>query len=141
MENYDQRRRQNEERERARFEDRGRDRDSWWRGRPEDDDPPRRERGWLDYDRDYGRSSDRPGGGREEHRGGQAPAGSKGGHAGPVRKGGTSANPLKITRNYTEPGRPRASPWGAIDPMPEGRWVADFTRWNAAAAALRPRRC
>jgi hypothetical protein len=67
MENYDQRRRQNEERERARFEDRGRDRDSWWQGRSHDDDPPRRERGWLDYDRDYGRSGDRPGG-REEQR-------------------------------------------------------------------------
>lgn len=67
MENYDQRRRHNEERERARIEDRGRDRDSWWRARSDDDDPPRRERGWLDYDRDYGRSGERQGG-REEQR-------------------------------------------------------------------------
>jgi hypothetical protein len=59
MENYDDRRRQNQERERARSEDRGRDRDSWWHGRSDDDDRPRRERGWLDYDRDYGRSDDR----------------------------------------------------------------------------------
>jgi BON domain len=78
MENYDERRRQwDEERQQARSEDRGRDRDAWWRGeRSHDDDRPRRaERGWLDYDRDYGRSDESRGrredplygqGGREE---------------------------------------------------------------------------
>src|SRR5687768_9268058 len=69
MENYDPRRRQDEERQRARQEDRGRDRDSWWRGeRSHDDEHPRRaERGWLDYDRDYGRS-DESQGRREDQR-------------------------------------------------------------------------
>lgn len=72
MENYDQRRRHSEERDQARFEDRGRDRDSWWRGRSEDDDQPRRaERGWLDYDRDYGRSGERQSGRDEQQRYGQ----------------------------------------------------------------------
>jgi hypothetical protein len=63
MENYDQRRRRDEERQQARGEDQGRDRDSWWRGeRSHDDDQPRRaERGWLDYDRNYGRPDDRQG--------------------------------------------------------------------------------
>jgi hypothetical protein len=63
MEDFDPRRRQDQERQRARQEDRGRDRDSWWRGeRSHDDDQPRRaERGWLDYDRDYGRSDESPG--------------------------------------------------------------------------------
>jgi hypothetical protein len=69
MENYDPRRRQDEERQRARQEDRGRDRDSWWRGERshEDDHPRRAERGWLDYDRDYGRS-DESQGPREDQR-------------------------------------------------------------------------
>jgi hypothetical protein len=65
MESYDERRRRDEERRQARHEDHGRDRDSWWRGeRGEQDDRPRRaERGWLDYDRDYGGPDD--GQGRE----------------------------------------------------------------------------
>ena len=73
MESYDQRRRQEEERRQARSEDRGRDRDSWWRGeRDHDDDRPRRaERGWLDYDRESGGSSDERQGRREEQRYGQ----------------------------------------------------------------------
>jgi hypothetical protein len=65
MESYDERRRRDEERRQARHEDRGRDRDSWWRGErsEHDDDRPRRaERGWLDYDRDYGGPRD----GREQ---------------------------------------------------------------------------
>ena len=64
MESYEERRRRDEERRQARHEDRGRDRDSWWRGeRSEHDDRPRRaERGWLDYDRDdYGGPDDRQG--------------------------------------------------------------------------------
>jgi hypothetical protein len=73
MENYDQRRRQEEERRQARQEDRGRDRDSWWGSqRGDDDDRPRRaERGWLDYDRDFGRSDERQGR-REEQRYGES---------------------------------------------------------------------
>ena len=69
MENYDQRRRQEEERRQSRHEDRGRDRDLWSRGeRAHDDEHPRRaERGWLDYDRDYGRPDERQGR-REEQR-------------------------------------------------------------------------
>jgi hypothetical protein len=62
MENYDQRRRQGSE-DRSRrhpYEDQGRD--SW---RPGDDRSRRRasreETGWLDYDRDYGRSDERYG--------------------------------------------------------------------------------
>ncbi len=72
MEDFDPRRRQDQERQRARQEDHGRDRDSWWRGeRSHDDDHPRRaERGWLDYDRDYGRS-DESQGRREDQRYGQ----------------------------------------------------------------------
>ena len=58
MESYDERRRRDEERRQARYEDRGRDRDSWSRGERgehSDDRPRRAERGWLDYDRDdYG---------------------------------------------------------------------------------------
>src|SRR5687768_15886928 len=63
MESYDERRRRDEERRQARHEDRGRDRDSLWRGeRSEHDERPRRaERGWLDYDRDYGGPDDRQG--------------------------------------------------------------------------------
>ncbi len=69
MENYDPRRRQDEERQRAHQEDRGRDRDSWWRGERSNEDaqPRRAERGWLDYDRDYGRS-DESQGRREDQR-------------------------------------------------------------------------
>jgi hypothetical protein len=68
MDNYDPRRRNDEERRQARAEDRGRDRDSWWRDRSHHDDHPRRaERGWLDYDPDYGRSGERQGG-RDEQR-------------------------------------------------------------------------
>ena len=70
MENYDPRRRQqsDDEMRYGRNEERGRDRESW-RG---DDDRNRQrasgERGWLDYDRDYGRSDERYGdrGGRNE---------------------------------------------------------------------------
>jgi hypothetical protein len=72
MESYDERRRRDEERRQARNEDRGRDRDSWFRAdRSEhDEDRPRRaERGWLDYDRDYGGSGERQG--REQQRYGQ----------------------------------------------------------------------
>ena len=60
MEDFDRRRRHDEERQQARHEDHGRDRDSWSRGeRAHDDDRPRRaERGWLDYDRDDGRSDE-----------------------------------------------------------------------------------
>jgi hypothetical protein len=65
MESYDERRRRDEERRQARHEDRGRDRDSWWRGErseQHDDRPRRAERGWLDYDRDpYGGPDDRQG--------------------------------------------------------------------------------
>jgi hypothetical protein len=70
MEDFDRRRRQDEERQ-ARREDHGRDRDSWWRGERDDDHPRRAERGWLDYDRDYGRSDERQGrreGQREDQR-------------------------------------------------------------------------
>jgi hypothetical protein len=68
MDHYDPRRRNDDERRQARAEDRGRDRDSWWRDRPHDDDRPRRaERGWLDYDRDYGRSGEQQGA-RDEQR-------------------------------------------------------------------------
>lgn len=72
MENYDPRRRQQSEDE-ARYphnEERGRDRESL----RQDDDRNRRrassERGWLDYDRDYGRSDERYGerSGRNEQR-------------------------------------------------------------------------
>ena len=76
MENYDRHGRRNEEREQGRFEDRGRDRDSWWRARSDDDEPPRRERGWLDYDRDYGRSGERQGG-RDEQRYGDSGRGGR----------------------------------------------------------------
>jgi hypothetical protein len=70
MENWDQRRRHSgDERQQARFEDRGRDRDSWWRGeRSHDDDRPRRaERGWLDYDRDAGGFEERQGRGEQRY--------------------------------------------------------------------------
>jgi hypothetical protein len=79
MENYDQRRRQEEERRRARNEDRGRDRDSWWGSqRSDDDDRQRRgERGWLDYDRDYGRSDDRQGRERDQQRFGESGRGER----------------------------------------------------------------
>jgi hypothetical protein len=68
MENYDPRRRQDEERQQERSEDRGRDRDSWLRGeRSHEDDRPRRaERSSLDYGREA-RSDDRQG--RREDRG------------------------------------------------------------------------
>jgi len=79
MENYDQRRRRDEERQQARSEDHGRDRDSWWR--PYDDDRPRRaERGWLDYDRDYGQSDEwqsRRDEGRENQRYGERDGGER----------------------------------------------------------------
>jgi hypothetical protein len=60
MEHYDPRRRQqgDDELRYPHNEERGRDRESWRR----DDDRSRRassERGWLDYDRNYGRSEDR----------------------------------------------------------------------------------
>jgi hypothetical protein len=74
MENYDERRRRDQERQQGRYSDQGRDRDSWWRGgeRSEDDDRSRRaERGGLDDDRDYGRSGERQGG-REAQRYGQS---------------------------------------------------------------------
>jgi hypothetical protein len=78
MEDFDQRRRRDQERQQARGEDRGRDRDSWWRGeRSHDDDRPRRaETGWLDYDRDVGGSDDRQGR-REEQRYGQSTGGER----------------------------------------------------------------
>ena len=63
MESYDERRRRDEERRQARYEDRGRDRGSWWRGEHSEHDenrPRRAERGWLDYD-DYGGPDDRQG--------------------------------------------------------------------------------
>jgi hypothetical protein len=74
MENWDQRRKSSsDERQQARLEDHGRDRESWWRGeRSHDDDRPRRaERGWLDYDRDQGRSEQRQGRSGEPERYGQ----------------------------------------------------------------------
>jgi hypothetical protein len=77
MENYDPRRRQDEERHRARQEDHGRDRDSWWRGERsgEDDRPRRAERGGLDPDRDYGRPDEREG--RREGQGYRQSGGSE----------------------------------------------------------------
>jgi hypothetical protein len=69
MESYDERRRRDEERRQgqARDEDSGRHRDTWWhRERENEADHPRRaERGWLDYDRDYGRDY----GGADERQG------------------------------------------------------------------------
>ncbi|HXS79830.1 MAG TPA: BON domain-containing protein [Gammaproteobacteria bacterium] len=69
MESYDERRRRDEERRQAqaRDEDSGRHRDTWWhRERENQGDHPRRaERGWLDYDRDYGRDY----GGADERQG------------------------------------------------------------------------
>jgi hypothetical protein len=61
MENYDPRRRQqsDDDMRHAHNEERGRDRESW---RPDEERVRPRanaERGWLDYDRDYGRSDDR----------------------------------------------------------------------------------
>jgi len=68
MESYDERRRRDEERRQAqaRDEDSGRHRDAWWhRERENEGEHPRRaERGWLDYDRDYGRDY---GGADERH--------------------------------------------------------------------------
>jgi len=69
MESYDERRRRDEERRQAqaRDEDSGRHHDTWWhRERENESDHPRRaERGWLDYDRDYGRDY----GGADERQG------------------------------------------------------------------------
>jgi osmotically-inducible protein OsmY len=69
MEYYDERRRQSNDearyRSRSGRQDRGRDRESWW---SQDDRPRRAERGWLDYDRDYGGPDERD---REEPRYGQ----------------------------------------------------------------------
>jgi len=69
MESYDERRRRDEERRQAqaRDEDNGRHRDTWWhRERQQEEDHPRRaERGWLGYDRDYGRDY----GGSDERQG------------------------------------------------------------------------
>jgi len=79
MENYDPRRRRDEERQQARGEDHGRDRDSWWRGDHDDDRPRRAERSsGLEYDRDYGRSDDRQGR-RDDEREGQRYGQSRGG--------------------------------------------------------------
>ena len=56
MESYDERRRREEER-RGRQEDSGPRRDTWWhRG---EERSRQAETGWLDYDRDYGRSEER----------------------------------------------------------------------------------
>src|SRR5688572_26977714 len=70
MESYDERRRRDDERRQGRQEDSGR---HWWQrgGRDEEqrteDRSQRAETGWLDYDRDYGRSDERQGR-REEGR-------------------------------------------------------------------------
>jgi hypothetical protein len=72
MENYDQRRRQmSDERHRSRqgYDEQG-ERESWREGSREAERPRRAERGWLDYDRDYGRSDERQR--REEQRYGQS---------------------------------------------------------------------
>ena len=77
MESYDERRRREEERRQGRQEDSGRHRDTWWHRGGRDEDRTQRsagrsrqeETGWLDYDRDYGRSDERQGrreGGGEE---------------------------------------------------------------------------
>lgn len=58
MENYDERRRRSEQDERYRarpgYEDRGSGRESWREWSQEDRRPRRAERGWLDYDTEYG---------------------------------------------------------------------------------------
>src|SRR5688572_25729877 len=72
MESYDERRRRDDERRQGRQEDSGR---HWWQRGGRDDEQrtegrsQRAESGWLDYDRDYGRSDERQGRraeGREE---------------------------------------------------------------------------
>lgn len=71
MEDYEQRRRHSSENERYRarpgHEDRGGGRESWREWSQEDQRPRRAARGWLDYDRDYGRR-DEGQSGREEQR-------------------------------------------------------------------------
>ena len=73
MESYDERRRREEERRQGRQDDSGRHRDTWWqRGGRDEDRSQRSEQhaepgGWLDFDRDYGRSDERQRG-REEGR-------------------------------------------------------------------------
>jgi len=75
MENYDERRRHSNQNERYRarpgYEDRGGGRESWREWSQEDQRPSRRERGWLDYDTNYGRGDERRYG-REEQRYGES---------------------------------------------------------------------
>jgi hypothetical protein len=137
MENYDERRRQNREREQARFDDRGRDRDSWW-GRSADDDPPRRERGWLDYDRDYGRSGERQSG-RDEQRYADSDRGGRGNFSPDWSREG--AEPRYSDDQYYSRNRQRGSSEGDSRRGGSEGWRGDDdrSRWEQRARASVPR--
>jgi hypothetical protein len=137
MENYDERRRQSQEREQTRFEDRGRDRDSWWRGRSEDDDRPRRERGWLDYDRDFGRSGERQGG-RDEQRYADSDRGGRGNFSPDWSREG--AEPRYSDDQYYARNRQRSSEDDYRRGGSEGgRGDDDRSRWEQRARSSIPR--
>jgi hypothetical protein len=138
MENYDERRRQNQEREQAQFEDRGRDRDSWWRGRADDDDRPRRERGWLDYDRDYGRSGERQSG-RDEQRYADSDRGGRGNFSPDWSREG--AEPRYSDDPYYSRNRQRSSSEGDSRRSGSEGWRGDDdrSRWDQRARASVPR--
>jgi hypothetical protein len=140
MENYDQRRRRDEERQQARGEDRGRDRDSWWR--PYDDDRPRRaERGWLDYDRDYGRSDEwqsRRDEGRENQRYGERDGSERARFSPDWSREGERprySDDQYYARNRERSGSDEYSQWGRS----EGRQGDDARRWDQRSRASVPR--
>ena len=129
MENYDPRRRQaNEDPRRYSYnEEQGRQRETW---RPDDDRNRRRARGeetgWLDYDRNYGRSEQRFGdrGGRDEQRYGQG--GSERSSFSPdwSREG---AQPFQSDEPYYSRNRER----GGSESHPRDTWGDSSRGWQA----------
>ena len=146
MENYDPRRRQADENPRrySYNEEQGRERETW---RPDDDRNRRRARGedtgWLDYDRNYGRSEQRAGdrGGRDEQRYGQGSSERSSFSPDWSREG---AQPFQSDEPYYSRNRER----GGSESQPRDSWGDssrgwrpddDRSRWDQRAREAIPR--